>query len=92
MRVSGELTCWGKTVNRMDNFPTGERFKQISLNDSTGCGVTTIGGLACWGIDTWNDFEPRDYYDDTPTGGGFTQVSASSNTVCALNVDQEVTY
>ena len=75
LRTDGTAVCQGDDSDGQSSPPAGTAFAQIAAADSQSCGVTTLGGLECWGIMSISDYSQT-----------FASVSVGYGRICALNV------
>ncbi len=75
LRTDGTAVCQGDDSDGQASPPAGTAFAQIAAADRQTCGVTTLGGLECWGVLSVSDYSQI-----------FASASVGYGLVCALNV------
>ncbi len=75
LRTDGTALCQGNDSDGQSSPPSGTTFAQIAAGDRQSCGVTTLGGLECWGIISMSDRSQT-----------FASASVGYGRICALNV------
>ena len=84
IEVEGGLVCWGDNPGGSGTAQSGiadqtsSSFDWITAQGHRFCGVTTEGGVECFGGGSTPDDQPA---------GGFTQVSASGNYACGIRAE-----
>ncbi|EGG28965.1 OmpA-like transmembrane domain protein [Aequoribacter fuscus] len=77
--------CWGSNSYGQIQPPTSTAFKQISLGERHGCGITLSDTVSCWGDNAYGQASPPENLDKVK------QLTSANRYSCALLEDDSIT-
>jgi hypothetical protein len=85
LSAAGSITCWGYDYSGGLLWPpSGETYRDLSLQYGAGCAVAESGSVTCWGEDAG---DPNHGQLFPPAGIAFSTVRVGESTSCGITVD-----
>ncbi len=81
---SYQLSCWGKTVDEIDNIPANEGVVAVEVGNNSACAIAISGAIFCWG--RW--YEGQNF--SNPPAGEFRALAVGKEFACAIDDQGEL--